>query len=80
MWHDDGFHRVNDNGVMELESVNTDNLSQMEPAEVIGSGIYVWDFREHGGSDAKGTPINDASATLGHLRTGETGRTRNKPT
>jgi DNA-binding transcriptional ArsR family regulator len=56
VWHDDGLHRVNENGAVELEPVADDELGADESAEVARSSVYTWDFRTHAGSDAKETP------------------------
>jgi len=55
VWHDDGLHRVNDNGAVELEPVADDELGTDGSAEVARMCSYTWDFRGHAGSGAEET-------------------------
>jgi DNA-binding transcriptional ArsR family regulator len=55
VWRDDGLHRVNENGAVELEPVDDDELRADESAEVARMCSYTWDFRGNAGSDAKET-------------------------
>jgi hypothetical protein len=55
VWRDDGLHRVNDNGAVELEPVDDDELSADESAEVARSSTYTWEFRGHAASDTEET-------------------------
>ena len=55
VWRDDGLHRVNENGAVELEPVDTDELGAGESAELARSSTHTWDFREHDDTPAKET-------------------------
>jgi hypothetical protein len=45
VWRDDGIHRVNEHGEVELEAVELDDLSDEESAEVSRTLVSTWSFR-----------------------------------
>lgn len=45
-WRDTGLHRVSDHGEVDLEPINTVDLSENEVAEVTRKSIYTWEFRD----------------------------------
>ena len=55
VWRDDGLHRVNDHGDVDLDAVALDDLPESEVAEVTRSSIYTWEFRKTGGDSESDT-------------------------
>ena len=66
VWRDDGVHRVNDHGDVELDPVDVDDLDKHEVRELARSSIYTWQFANRdallGNSDA---PPGERSSTPG---------------
>jgi len=55
LWQDDGIHRVNDHGEVDLDPVGFDELGETEVRQLARSSIYTWEFTNLAGySDAKG--------------------------
>jgi DNA-binding transcriptional ArsR family regulator len=80
VWRDDGLHRVNDNGSVELEPVNDDEIGADEPAEVARMCSYTWDFRGHVDSRAEETtPATTAGEDTAPTRPGGGTTTANPP-
>ena len=48
VWQDDGLHRVNENGDVELEPVDAENMTEDEVAELARTTYYTWEFRNSG--------------------------------
>jgi len=44
VWKDDGLHRVNDHGEVELDPVELDELDEETVRKVARSSIYTWEF------------------------------------
>lgn len=65
VWRDDGLHRVGDHGAVELASVDVDDLTDAESAELARSSTYTWEFRT--------SPPSAAAITDEPARTGATG-------
>ncbi|WP_423744753.1 hypothetical protein V5735_01540 (plasmid) [Haladaptatus sp. SPP-AMP-3] len=55
-WTDDGLHRVNEHGDVDLVSVELDDLTKGEVAEVARTTTYTWDFRNLAEDRVKPTP------------------------
>ena len=66
VWRDDGLHRVNDHGDVDLDTVDLDDLPESEVAEVTRSSIYTWEFRKTG-ADSESDPV-DAGVNGGENR------------
>jgi hypothetical protein len=71
VWKDDGLHRVNDHGEVELDPVELDELDDDEVRKVARSSIYTWNFTNPDDTDAVesgyagptgATPKTDADA------------------
>jgi hypothetical protein len=52
-WVDDGIHRVNDHGEVDLEPVDLEDLEESEVQELARNSIYTWEFRNSGGGGAR---------------------------
>jgi len=80
VWRDNGLHRVNDNGAVELEPVADDELGGDESAEVARSSVYTWEFRGHvdGGAEET-TPATTAGEDTAPTRPGGGTTTANPP-
>jgi len=65
VWRDDGLHRVNDHGEVELDSVDVDDLSAAESAELSRSSIYTWEFRTSPETSTATTPNRGETAGAG---------------
>jgi len=74
LWSDDGLHRVNEHGDVQLETVELENLTDEEVPEVGRSSIYTWDFRnrppDRTGGRAK--PTGSTSPPVDALGAGDT--------
>jgi DNA-binding transcriptional ArsR family regulator len=80
VWRDDGLHRVNENGAVELEPVDDDELGGDESAEMARMCSYTWDFRGHARSDAKETtPATTAGEDTARTRPDGGTTTANPP-
>jgi hypothetical protein len=51
VWHDDGLHRVNDAGDVDLDTVDLDELPDEEVHEIGRSSTYTASFVKEGDSD-----------------------------
>jgi len=64
-WIDDGIHRVNDHGEVELEPVELEELSDGEVEELARSSNYTWEFRNSGGgTDEKADQYGETPSTV----------------
>lgn len=54
VWRDDGLHRLNEHGNVELDPVDVDTFGEDEVAEVARSSIYTWEFRNSRGDPDEG--------------------------
>jgi hypothetical protein len=63
-WSDDGLHRVNDHGDVELDPVGLDDLEDDEVRQLARSSIYTWEFTNSGEGDG-GRVDQDASDPSG---------------
>ncbi|WP_130500918.1 hypothetical protein [Natrinema hispanicum] len=71
VWQDDGLHRVNDHGEVELDPIEDDDLNGDESAEVARITHYRWDFWTSGDThrlrqpteDAEWSPASDSQST-----------------
>ena len=72
-WTDDGLHRVNDHGDVELEPVELDDLTEDEVAELARSSIYTWEFRNRGGGspESGGRTCPEVSTSSHAVATGD---------
>jgi len=64
-WRDDGIHRINDYGEVELDAVSIDEASDEEVAEMARCTSYTWDFRNSasdGSEDGVGPPSPEVEA------------------
>lgn len=67
VWRDDGLHRVNDYGEVELEPVDIDSLSDGEVDQIARNSIYTWNFvncRKPAGSRCTDTMDGDGSTPV----------------
>jgi hypothetical protein len=80
VWQDDGLHRVNEHGDVALPTLDTDDLSDNEVAELGRIESYTWDFRKTSEiSGGQVTPTTDderheasrGGQTGGSLETGD---------
>ena len=44
VWIDDGLHRVNDHGEVDLEAISLEELDENEVRQLARSSIYTWEF------------------------------------
>jgi DNA-binding transcriptional ArsR family regulator len=44
LWQDDGIHRVNDHGEVDLDPVGFDELDETEVRQLARNSIYTWEF------------------------------------
>ncbi|MFB6205047.1 MAG: bifunctional DNA primase/polymerase [Haloglomus sp.] len=63
VWRDDGLHRVSEHGEVDLESVDVDDLSAEESAELARSSYYTWEFRTS--DEPPGGDAGDGDASSG---------------
>jgi len=48
LWQDDGIHRVNDHGEVDLDPVDLEELDETEVRQLARSSIYTWEFTNRG--------------------------------
>ena len=70
VWVDDGVHRLNDRGDVELPGADLEDLADDEVRELARSSIYTWGFRNMEG-DSTGAPV-DAGVNGGENRSATT--------
>ncbi|MFC3957553.1 bifunctional DNA primase/polymerase [Halovivax cerinus] len=73
VWRDDGLHRLNEHGEVELEPVDLDELTDEESAEVARMEYYWWNFRTSGLSLSVRGPGAAASGSTADYLTGNGG-------
>jgi len=56
VWVDDGIHRLNDHGDVELPGEDLEDLDADEVAELARSSIYTWEFTNRAVEDADTDP------------------------
>jgi hypothetical protein len=62
VWHDDGIHRVNDHGEVDLEPVALEDLNAAEVDELARTSTYTWEFANLGGDrDGSGEQLGNPS-------------------
>ncbi len=67
VWQDDGLHRVNENGDVELEPVDAENMTEDEVAELARTTYYTWEFRNSGADPpSPGAAPGSGAVEAGH--------------
>jgi DNA-binding transcriptional ArsR family regulator len=64
LWQDDGIHRVNDHGEVDLDPVGFDELDETEVRQLARNSIYTWEFTNRPEcSDGQGEQRGETEAT-----------------
>ena len=68
VWCDNGLHRVNEHGEVELAPVDADDLGDEQIAEIGRNSTYTWDLRNLA-DDSVAPPASGESTDIGRVAT-----------